>query len=123
MYFLLKVRKRPLSTSIALILIVGLLLNILPSVSEAHSQKAIYSVHSTTSVKTWGWMWVPKEGSSEWEYIYTVISETVTTSTSTYESEVSHTHPPWDKIVMAAAALVTAGAAVYKAAKGGGGTP
>lgn len=108
-----------LKASFATLLVIGLLFNCLPSVSEAHSQKETYFVHTTTRVVEKGWMWVPIEGTDEWEYIYTIVSETITTSTSTYESEVSHSHPPWDKIVSAVAAVATAGAAVYKAVKGG----
>ena len=86
-----------------------MLFTALPSVSDAHSLKETYT--TTTSVVTNGWMWrTNSEGVSE--YVYAEISRTTTTTTA--ESAVSHSHP-WDKIITAVAAVGTAAAAVYTA--------
>ncbi len=109
------VKKQSLLASIAMVLIVGILFNFLPSVSEAHSQKETYYSYTTTTV--YGWVDRKNPETGEAERVFVPVSQTSTSTSS--ESEVPHTHTDWSKVITATAAVITAVAAVYAASQQG----
>ncbi|MYB95829.1 hypothetical protein F4054_00755 [Candidatus Poribacteria bacterium] len=101
-----------LKASLATLLVIGLLFNCLPSVSEAHHKKQTIKTITVTTVSTWGWM-DQKNEAGETVKVFVEISRTTTTTTSTSESVIQHQPISWGTILTGGAAFITAVVAIF----------
>ena len=106
---------RCLKASFATLLVIGLLFNCLPSVSEAHHKTQTITTTTVTTTVKYGWMDSgEKNEAGEPVMVYVEISRTTTTSTSTTVSVIQHSPISWGTILTGAAAFITALVTIIK---------
>ena len=102
-----------LKASFATLLVIGLLFNCLPSVSEAHHEKQTITTITVTTESKWGWEYF-KDEAGEPVKRFVEVSRTVTTTSSSYDSVIQHSRFPWATVITAGATFITAVVAIFK---------
>ena len=99
-------KKQSLNACIAMLLVLGLLYTFLPSVSDAHTVIETITMTTTTTVVTEMWDEIGTDEAGEPIMGWVEVNRTTTTTTSSFDSVISHSHFPWSTVIASGATLL-----------------